>query len=169
MLFDRDLKGDRLSEKTLCLTYDDGPGQTAGEIPGPHTLELGHYLFEQGIRAAFFVIGKHACYHRKTLIQLHEWGHIIGNHTYNHPGLVAAAQQPDDVIKEIAQRTQSFAISSRRKPYSCDPPYGNWPRETPIGSTQGRGDIESRRHPQSQWPIQALRRTRQLGYLSSRL
>ncbi|MFL5245373.1 MAG: polysaccharide deacetylase family protein [Gemmataceae bacterium] len=126
MLFDRDLKGDRLPEKTLCLTYDDGPGQTAGDGPGPHTLELGHYLYEHKIRAAFFVIGKHAREEPNTLAQLQAWGHIIGNHTFNHPGLVATAQQPAEVIKEIAQTDAIIRDFVSSETVFLRPPYGNW-------------------------------------------
>src|SRR5262245_56871277 len=56
MFFHRDIKGDRLPRGTVCFTYDDGPGVTEGDGPGPNTLELGRYLFEQEIAATFFVV-----------------------------------------------------------------------------------------------------------------
>jgi peptidoglycan/xylan/chitin deacetylase (PgdA/CDA1 family) len=77
MLFDHDLKGFDLPARTLCLTYDDGPG--------PHTLELGRFLHEEGIRAAFFVIGRVAAEQPEVLARLRAWGHLIGNHTWSHP------------------------------------------------------------------------------------
>jgi peptidoglycan/xylan/chitin deacetylase (PgdA/CDA1 family) len=67
MFFHKDLKGNDLPPKTLCMTYDDGPG--------PHTLELGRYLFAEGIRAAFFVIGRHAEEKSDVVAQLSAWGH----------------------------------------------------------------------------------------------
>ena len=36
MFFDLDIKTDRLPPKTVCLTYDDGPGETHG--PGGQLL-----------------------------------------------------------------------------------------------------------------------------------
>jgi peptidoglycan/xylan/chitin deacetylase (PgdA/CDA1 family) len=39
--------------KTLLLTYDDGPDE--------HTLELAHYLHDEGISATFFVNGRRLC------------------------------------------------------------------------------------------------------------
>src|SRR5215216_6588739 len=103
MFFDLDIKGDQLPPKTVCLTYDDGPGETDGPGAGPRTGELGRFLFEQGIAATFFVIGRHAEVHPHLLPQLQRWGHLIGNHTYSHPGLVALALAGGDVVGEIAQ------------------------------------------------------------------
>lgn len=126
MFFDRDIKGDRLPPGTLCLTYDDGPGHTGGSGPGPRTLELGHYLFEEGIQATFFVVGRHVEHHGDVLRSLQAWGHLIGNHTYSHPGLVALAEAGGDVIGEVAK---TDALIRR---YVLSPvvffraPYGNW-------------------------------------------
>src|SRR5207249_2970460 len=125
MFLDTDIKGKALPDKTLCLTYDDGPGDSSGEGPGPKTLELGRFLYEQGIPAAFFVIGCHAECRRQILCQLRDWQHLIGNHTYRHPGLVQLALNRKDVVGEIA-RTDAII-----RPYVVSPvvpfrpPYGN--------------------------------------------
>lgn len=63
MFFDLDLKGDLLPPRTVCLTYDDGPGATDGPGPGPRTSALGRYLCEQGIPATFFMLGRHVEQH----------------------------------------------------------------------------------------------------------
>jgi peptidoglycan/xylan/chitin deacetylase (PgdA/CDA1 family) len=47
------INGDSLPPKTVVLTYDDGPDE--------HTLELAHYLAEQGVHATFFVNGRRYC------------------------------------------------------------------------------------------------------------
>jgi peptidoglycan/xylan/chitin deacetylase (PgdA/CDA1 family) len=126
MFFHRDIKGGHLPRGTVCLTYDDGPGVTEGDGPGPNTLELGRYLFEQEIGATFFVIGRHAEEHREVLARLWEWGHLIGNHTHSHPGLVSLALAGGDVVGEL-QKTDRII-----RPYvSSDvvyfrAPYGNW-------------------------------------------
>ena len=41
---------DTVPAKTLCLTYDDGPGATTGNGPGPRTAQLAEYLHNEGIR-----------------------------------------------------------------------------------------------------------------------
>jgi peptidoglycan/xylan/chitin deacetylase (PgdA/CDA1 family) len=133
MFFDRDIKGGRLPRGTVCFTYDDGPGATVGDGPGPHTLELAHYLFEQQVHATFFVIGRHAERHPDILRRLKEWGHLVGNHTYTHPGLVSVARGGGDVVPELEQTDRII------HPYVSGPvvffraPYGNWREQQSPG------------------------------------
>jgi peptidoglycan/xylan/chitin deacetylase (PgdA/CDA1 family) len=126
MFHHRDIKGDRLPRGTLCLTYDDGPGATDGDGPGPHSLELGRYLCEQQIQATFFVVGRHAESHRDILAQLREWGHLIGNHTYNHPGLVSLACAGGDVVGELKRTDRIIRPYVSSKVVFFRAPYGNW-------------------------------------------
>src|SRR5438874_2503058 len=122
MFLHNDLKGNDLPPKTLCLTYDDGPG--------PGTLALGHYLFAEGIRATFFVIGQHAKEQPEVLARLSGWGHTIGNHTYSHPGLVAVAEEGGDVVGEI-DRTDELIRKHAKPPRFLRAPYGNWRQKEP--------------------------------------
>ena len=138
MFFDRDLKGENLPPKTLCLTYDDGPGQTMGSGPGPRTLELGRYLFEEGIQATFFVIGRYAERYPDVLHHLHAWGHQIGNHTYSHPGLVALAEAGGDVVGEIARTDAILQRYVPEKVRFFRPPYGNWRQKERPDSTKDK-------------------------------
>lgn len=120
------LRGDRLPEKTLCLTYDDGPGETAAEGPGPNTTELGRFLHEHGIRATFFVVGRHVEQYPHTLPRLREWGHLIGNHTYSHPGLVRLALSGGDVTSELLKTDELIRPFVDGNAIYFRPPYGNW-------------------------------------------
>ncbi len=134
MFFDLDIKGDRLPPKTVCLTYDDGPGEIDRPGPGPRTSALGRYLFEQGIAATFFVLGRHVEAHPGLLPQLHSWGHLIGNHTYSHPGLVALAVDGGDVVGEIA-KTDALIRAAVSGPVTfLRAPYGNWREKVAPGS-----------------------------------
>jgi peptidoglycan/xylan/chitin deacetylase (PgdA/CDA1 family) len=117
MLSDDDLRGSDLQQKTLSLTYDDGPG--------PKTWELGRFLYEEGISAAFFVIGQVAAQQHGLLKQLHEWGHVIGNHTWSHPGLVDLAQAGGDVVSEVSW-TDAVIRLYANSPRYLRPPYGSW-------------------------------------------
>ncbi len=131
MFFDTDLKGDHLPPKTICLTYDDGPGETAGDGPGPRTAELGRYLAGEGVRATFFVVGVHAAAHPDVVRELHARGHLVGNHTWSHPGLVALAAAGGDVVGEL-DRTD--ALVRRLAPADVvlfRAPYGNWREKLP--------------------------------------
>ncbi len=129
MFFGKDLKGADLPPRTLCLTYDDGPGLD--------TCELGRYLFTEGIRATFFVIGRHAEERRDVLAHLSAWGHRIGNHTYSHPGLVALAEAEGDVVGEIARTDAAIRPYVRDTVVFLRAPYGNWRQKQP-GTDQDR-------------------------------
>src|SRR5579883_730891 len=129
MFFDADIKGDRLPHKTLCLTYDDGPGATPGAGPGPRTLDLGRALHRLGVRATFFAVGAHAVEHPGVLRQLSDWGHLVGNHTYSHPGLVKFTAGGGDPVDQLA-RTDAVIRDAVAGPVTFfRAPYGNW-RET---------------------------------------
>ena len=126
MFFHQDIKGDRLPRGTVCFTYDDGPGLTEGDGPGPNTLELGRYLYEEQVPATFFVVGSHAKAHRDVLAKLQAWGHVIGNHTYSHPGLVALALADGDVIGELAKTDAVIRPYVSGDVVFFRAPYGNW-------------------------------------------
>src|SRR5947209_4432807 len=131
MFFHHDLKGSDLPPGTLCLTYDDGPG--------PDTAGLGEFLHTEGIAATFFVIGRNA-EHQETLVrQLRARDHLVGNHTYSHPGLVALALAGGDVAGEIAR---TDAVIRQDGVMLFRAPYGNWrEKETPDGTEDKRTSI----------------------------
>src|SRR4051794_19352115 len=131
MFHHADLKGTQLPPKALCLTYDDGPGETAGNRPGPRTSELAHYLAEERISAAFFVIGLHAEASPHSLEALHRCGHTIGNHTYSHPGLVALVEGGGDAVAEVARTDAIIRVFANGKRPFFRAPYGNWRQVDP--------------------------------------
>lgn len=122
-------------DRTLVLTYDDGPGQIEAEsgVPGPRTLELATYLHEMNIRATFFVIGKHAEEHGKVLAELARLGHLIGNHTYNHPAGDASGWSGDQVdqISEIKRTHEIIKPYVRGKFFFRSPGGSPWPAKKP--------------------------------------
>jgi peptidoglycan/xylan/chitin deacetylase (PgdA/CDA1 family) len=117
MFYHHDINGADLPDGTVCLTYDDGPGE--------HTIELARYLNEQNVQAAFFVVGAHAARRSDALQALHAQGHLIGNHTYTHAGLVNLLAAGGDAVWELAQTDALI------RPFAADaiffrPPYGSW-------------------------------------------
>ncbi|WP_419800382.1 polysaccharide deacetylase family protein [Mucilaginibacter sp.] len=120
MYYSTALNGSDLPAKTLCLTFDDGPGQ--------HTLPIARFLAEHQIRATFFVVGKYAFHHPEILAGLKAMNHIIGNHTYDHPDMPVYLSVDGDVTDQVL-RTDVLI-----KPYVADvvyfrPPYGKWSKE----------------------------------------
>jgi peptidoglycan/xylan/chitin deacetylase (PgdA/CDA1 family) len=131
MFLHADIKGSDLPAKTLCLTYDDGPGESNGDRAGPKTEALGSYLCDEGISATFFVIGAHAEKYPHVLQSLVRQGHTIGNHTYSHPGLVALAEAGGDVVEELARTDAIIREFTGNRPLFFRAPYGNWRQVDP--------------------------------------
>jgi len=124
MLLHADIKGIDLPPRTLCLTYDDGPGR--------ETKELAQYLAGEGICATFFVIGRHAEERPDALASLSRLGHIIGNHSYGHPGLVSVAGSPASVVREIELTNAIIRPYVRDDVIFFRAPYGNWREVDPA-------------------------------------
>lgn len=64
-------------EKIVYLTFDDGPSPNIT----PGVLEV---LREEEIKATFFVLGKQAALYPQLIEEIHQDGHVIGNHSYTH-------------------------------------------------------------------------------------
>lgn len=121
MLAHRNIDDIPLPEKTLCLTYDDGPG--------PASAELGRFLADRGIRATFFVVGKFALTRPEVLDELHAQGHIIGNHTFEHPDLPYYVSVDGDVRDQLIRTNILIEKYNRNKPVYFRATYGKWSPE----------------------------------------
>jgi len=64
-------------EKTVYLTFDDGPIPEAT----PFVLDL---LEKHGIKATFFCVGDNVRKYPEIFEQILKAGHQVGNHTFNH-------------------------------------------------------------------------------------
>ena len=127
MFFDLDLMGDTLPPKTLCLTYDDGPGQTEGSGPGPKTAEIGQFLADRGIAATFFVVGDQVRANPGIVARLRAGGHIVANHTDTHPTLVSFVRDQGDVVVELARADESIGSPTASGDLTFfRAPYGDW-------------------------------------------
>jgi peptidoglycan/xylan/chitin deacetylase (PgdA/CDA1 family) len=91
----------------VALTFDDGP--TDG--PTQDVLEL---LAKLNVKATFFVIGKHVQQHPALLRQVQSAGHLIANHTFDHPhhGYLSGSRYWMDQI-EKTNRVIEDAVGER--------------------------------------------------------
>lgn len=127
MFFELDIKGDRLPPGVLCLTFDDGPDRTEkAEGPGPRTDELGAYLRSMGVPATFFVVGEFASKAPDILEGLKRDGHLVANHTRDHPSLPGFVAEGGDVIGQLAATDATITDFIDGETAFFRAPYGDW-------------------------------------------
>ena len=122
------INGLHLPEKTFCLTFDDGPGETLNDGPGPKTLLLANYLREENIAATFFCVGRFIKQYPAILSELNQLGHFIGNHTYHHPDMKVLFEngQKAMFLEEIKSTDDLIRDIIPGKPVYFRAPYGQW-------------------------------------------
>jgi peptidoglycan/xylan/chitin deacetylase (PgdA/CDA1 family) len=82
-------------------------------------------LSDEQVQATFFVVGRHLARFPAALETMRMRGHLIGNHTHSHPGLVDLLARGGDVVEELAMTNRLI------RPYAAEtvyfrPPYGSW-------------------------------------------
>ncbi|HWB28240.1 MAG TPA: polysaccharide deacetylase family protein [Chitinophagaceae bacterium] len=120
--------GASLPPKTLCFTFDDGPGETAGNGRGPKTARLAEYLYREGIPATFFMTGRHIAQYPHILKEVLKFGHTIGNHTYNHPDFLKPESfvNGETILSEIEKTAHLIHQHYPAKNIFFRAPYGAW-------------------------------------------
>src|SRR5438270_4764671 len=58
------------------------------------------------------------------------WGHLVGNHTYSHPGFVDFALAGGDVVGEIVATHRVIEPYLSGTKVYLRPPYGSWRQQT---------------------------------------
>lgn len=129
MLAENILTGSILPEKTVCLTFDDGPGQPFFKNTGPKTLEVAKYLHDEGIVATFFMVGKYIKKYPEIVKQVKELGHIIGHHTTNHPDMNREFSKGKSMVPELAETEQLIKEYITNNIIYFRPPFGRWNSE----------------------------------------
>ena len=77
--------GLKRGSKKLALTFDDGPND-------PYTPRLLEMLAKHGAPATFFLIGRFVRQSPEIAREVAKAGHVIGNHTFNHPLLILKSE-----------------------------------------------------------------------------
>lgn len=101
----------------VCLTFDDGPDPEWT----PAILDI---LKERGVKATFFVVGSEVEKYPGIVQRIAAEGHVIGNHSFNHPNL---AEMPGALVRMELNATQRLVASLVgksmalfRPPYNAD-------------------------------------------------
>jgi peptidoglycan/xylan/chitin deacetylase (PgdA/CDA1 family) len=89
--------------KVVALTFDDGPNPDAT----PRVLDA---LASRGVKATFFVLGRHADAWPGIVRRIAEEGHAIGNHGWHHRKL--HVRGPGYVRRDLTMGTESIERAS---------------------------------------------------------
>src|SRR5258706_15991908 len=99
----------------IALTFDDGPNPT-------YTPQVLSILQQYGVNATFFVIGEQVQAYPNLVQQEHAAGHIVGNHSWNHPYLTTLAA--DDIHTQLSNTSNAIEQATGVRPSFFRPPYG---------------------------------------------
>ncbi|QEU90030.1 polysaccharide deacetylase family protein [Streptomyces kanamyceticus] len=105
--------------RSMVLTFDDGPDPRYT----PHILRT---LRRHDVRAMFFVCGEMAVDNKDLLREMADDGHLIGNHTWDHPLLPRLGRA---AMREQMERTcDVIEDATGEAPAWFRAPYGAWNR-----------------------------------------
>lgn len=102
------------STRRVALTFDD--------VPDPRfTPQILDVLKEHHVRATFFIVGNRAEKHPDLVKRIVKEGHVVGNHSYNHPQFsklsMSAFRKQILRTGEIIQRLTGYTPKMIRPPY----------------------------------------------------
>ncbi|MCW2278441.1 polysaccharide deacetylase family protein [Heliophilum fasciatum] len=109
-------------ERRISLTFDMGY-ERAGATP--RILDI---LDRHQVKATFFLTGHWVDTQPELLNQIAQKGHIIGNHTRNHPDLTNIT--PDQRAEEILSLHRKIEQTANYSPRYLRPPEGRFSRES---------------------------------------
>ncbi|AIS52978.1 hypothetical protein TKV_c18280 [Thermoanaerobacter kivui] len=109
------------SKKVVYLTFDEG-------YENGYTPKILDILKENNVKAAFFVTGPYIKQQADLVKRMVKEGHIVGNHTVNHPSLPT---MPDEKVKEeITKLGDMFSELTGKEMRYFRPPKGEYSERT---------------------------------------
>jgi peptidoglycan/xylan/chitin deacetylase (PgdA/CDA1 family) len=102
------------ANKTIALTFDDGPSPATSKI-----LEI---LAQYNMKATFFQCGVNVTQAPELSRAVRDAGHEIGNHSYTHP--LCALRRPSFIMDEFARAQDAIALATDVIPSLMRAPYG---------------------------------------------
>lgn len=109
---------DPSEEKVLYLTFDEG-------YENGFTAPILDTLKECDVPAAFFITGSYFDREGDLVTRMVNEGHIVGNHTENHPNLHKLAD-PEKMRKEFAELDEKFYQKYGQRMKYMRPPEGEY-------------------------------------------
>ena len=108
-------------EKTLYLTFDEG-------YENGYTSKILDVLKENKVPAAFFVTGPYIKKEAELIKRMAQEGHIVGNHTVNHPSMPDISD--DKIKKELEELSKSYYDLTGKEMKFFRPPMGEYSERT---------------------------------------
>lgn len=108
-------------KKKVALTFDDGPDPEYTEL-------LLDGLKKRDVKATFFLLGKQVKLYPEIVKRMHEEGHLIGNHSYDHVNL--ATLSTTDAANQITKTNELIYEITGEYPQYLRPPFGNEPQNS---------------------------------------
>lgn len=112
---------DKTRPKALYLTFDEG-------YENGYTSQILDVLKECQVPAAFFVTGPYIKTEQELVKRMVAEGHIVGNHTVNHPNL--ASLPPQEAAEELCALDDSFFELTGEHMRYMRPPEGTYSQQT---------------------------------------
>jgi len=132
-LFGRPMRKLASGGRAVALTFDDGPNPDAT----PAILDA---LRARGVKATFFVLGRHAERWPELVKRVADEGHTIGNHGYFHRKL--HFKSPAYVRDDLTRGTTMIERASGARPALFRAPHGfRSPWVTAIASSLGQRTV----------------------------
>ncbi len=103
--------------KKVALTFDDGPN-------GEYTLQILDILEKHKKKALFFFPAMNIERQPDIALSVQAQGHLIGNHTYDHPHLNTLTKE--QILSQIEISEDIFQSVLGIKPKYFRPPYGEY-------------------------------------------
>ena len=121
------------SSRAVALTFDDGPNPAAT----PTILDA---LAARGVKATFFVLGRHADRWPELVKRMADEGHMVGNHGYFHRKL--HVRGPGYVRRDLTMGVDSIQRAASIRPTVFRAPHGfRNPWVTPIAASLGERTV----------------------------
>jgi len=132
-IFGRPITRLRAADRAVALTFDDGPNPDAT----PVILDA---LAQRGVKATFFILGRHAERWPDLVARVAREGHSIGNHGYYHRKL--HFKSPSYVRDDLQLGTERIESPTGARPKLFRAPHGfRSPWVTPIAKSLGQRTV----------------------------
>lgn len=111
------LRRGRTDDKTVALTFDDGPHPD-------YTPKLLEILRKENVKATFFVIGFMVEKYPELAKAIHDDGHLLASHTFSHVNLTTI--KPEEIDTELVAADEIIRRATGKPTRFYRPPGGRY-------------------------------------------